>query len=403
MKQLKVTIWVLTAFLLGGCVNNTKSEEKAMMDMANTATQTTVYASETTIVSNELLQSILLSRQEILSYGNINQVQILSTDIRNELNAVIMTFCNAEGQTFAASAVIKNDQVLTMQVEEVGENSFFDYKITGTDEEQGDYILYSGIVRDSKVTNIDFIYGNNTVVNTKLSDEGGYCYLSLKKESNNQEIVKIQEKDIKGNIIYTASEATKMTAETTYIQQEDPIQSQAMNTISNYYELMYQAYLKKTVSEEMFMHCLDMNQVQNKNKITAMKKLNMNWDYFQTIYSSYNPVASPVSLHLEDIIKKENDSYEVIVQIIGGKLPADYSPEDYLVGMGSNMEQQEQIPPFVSLGQNIFQLRYQGDQLLIEKHTYDGQKNFEGLTTVEVIFDPVAYQQLLEQKRWGQK
>lgn len=31
------------------------------------------------------------------------------------------------------------------------------------------------------------------------------------------------------------------------------------------------------------------------------------------------------------------------------------------------------------------------------------KKNFEGLETVEVVFDPAAYQAVLEEKQWGLK
>lgn len=406
MKRLEVTIMTVMCFVLSGCVSNVNTETMPAAEISSEIVESTMYYSMTAteVISDDELQQILLSQEVIAGYGSIDQIQILATDTRRNLSAVVIAFRNTAGQEFFANAVIKNGQVLSIQAGEKEDNIFLNYRLIGADEEEGEYTLYSGIVRDNKITDISFVYENGTVVNTKLSEKGGYCYLLFKKEFNNQDIIKIQQKDQKGNIVYEIKEGEMEVEETTYEQKTDTAEVQAMQVITNYYQTMYQAYGQGSVSEEWFQNCLDMEQVQNKNKITAMKKLNMNWNYFRTIYPNYQPAASAVALHLETITKKESDSYEAVVQIKGGKGVADYSPEDYLVGLqqGDINQAQSEIPPFVSLGQNIFQLKYREDQLLIQKHTYDGQKYFEGLDTVEVPFDPQLYQELLEQKRWGQ-
>ena len=123
------------------------------------------------------------------------------------------------------------------------------------------------------------------------------------------------------------------------------------------------------------------------------------------MYPDYAPASSIIALHLESCLEQGDGNYKVVVQIKANAGPADYSPEDYLIGVEQmDMNQnQHTIPPFVSVGENTFILTDQGGNFLIQKHIYDGQKDFEGLETVEIVFDPAAYQAVLEEKGWGLK
>lgn len=406
MRGFELVLILSICLILSGCSFN---QNKSTADVSTTSTIGSS-ANDLTVAiqSNNSLINIICSRQDILGNIDINTAQILSTDSRIGLNAAIMSFINSEGKAALASAVIKNDQVINMQVSEIGDGAFLNYKTMGTDEEQGDFTLYSGVIRDDKVTNINFVYENGTVVNTKLQANGSYCYLFVKKEMNNSDIVKIQEMDDAGNIIYTVNEETRIEETTSYMTQADVQQQQteqAISVIADYYKMMYQAYYNGDVQESMFQNSLDMTQAQNKNKITAMRKLNMNWNYFRSLYPDYAPVGSIIALHLESCLEQEDGHYEVVVQIKGNAGPADYSPEDYLIGVEQAVDNQKQavVPPFVSLGKNTFILTNQEEKLLIQKHIYDGQKDFEGLETVEVDFDAAAYQAVLEEKQWGLK
>lgn len=406
MKEWEVVLILSICVMLGGCSFNRDESTGSVNTISNV--ESSVSNSTVAIQSNDSLINIICSRQDILGNIDINTAQILSTDSRSSLDAAIMSFVNPEGKAALASAVIKNNQVISIQVSEIGDGAFLNYKTTSTDEEQGDFTLYSGLIRDDKVTNINFVYENGTIVNTKLLNNGSYCYLLVKKEMNNNDIIKIQEMDDAGNIIYTVNEQEQVEETTSYIVEENLREEQteqAMAVIVDYYKMMYQAYYNREVQETMFENSLDMTQVQNKNKITAMRKLNMNWNYFRSLYPDYTPTSAVIALHLESCLEQEDGHYEVIVQIKEGAGVADYSPEDYLVGMEQAAANQGQsiIPPFVSLGKNTFILTNQDGRLLIQKHIYDGQKDFEGLETVEITFDASAYQAVLEEKQWGLK
>lgn len=406
MKEWEVVLILSICVMLGGCSFNRDESTGSVNTISNV--ESSVSNSTVAIQSNDSLINIICSRQDMLGNIDINTAQILSTDSRSSLDAAIMSFVNLEGKAALASAVIKNNQVISMQVSEIGDSAFLNYKTTSTDEEQGDFTLYSGVIRDDKVTNINFVYENGTIVNTKLLNNGSYCYLLVKKEMNNNDIVKIQQMDDAGNIIYTINEQEQVEETTSYIIEENLKEEQteqAMAVIVDYYKMMYQAYYDGEVQETMFENSLDMTQAQNKNKVTAMRKLNMNWNYFRSLYPEYTPTSAVIALHLESCLEQEDGYYEVIVQIKGGAGVADYSPEDYLVGMEQAAANQGQtiIPPFVSLGKNSFILTNQDGRLLIQKHIYDGQKDFEGLETVEIAFDASAYQAVLEEKQWGLK
>lgn len=406
MRKFGFVLILSICLILSGCFFH---QEK---DIGDIRTTSSVESSSsdwmTTLQSDNSLINIICSRQDVLGNIDINTAQILSTDSRIGLSAAIMKFTNPEGKEALASAVIKSDQVISIEVSEIGEEAFLNYKTMGSDEEQGDFTLYSGVVRDDKVTNINFIYENGTIVTTKLQKNGSYCYLVVKKEMNNSDIIKIQEMDDAGNIIYTVNEEIEIEETTSYMVKADVQQQQteqAMASIANYYKMMYQAYYNGDVQESMFANSLDMTQVQNKNKITAMRKLNMNWNYFRSLYPDYAPASSIIALHLESCLEQGDGNYKVVVQIKANAGPADYSPEDYLIGVEQmDMNQnQHTIPPFVSVGENTFILTDQGGNFLIQKHIYDGQKDFEGLETVEIVFDPAAYQAVLEEKGWGLK
>lgn len=410
MRRLKITFLLSICLLLAACGRGNAEDTKTVKEAVSG--QVAEKSLDITEVQNteERLIQVMVSYLESSGYINAHNHQILATDTKSGLDAVVMTFRDQTNRELIINAVLKQDQVMTSQTSDIGTDAFLDYRTIGTDTELGDYTLYSGIVRDNKVTNLNFVYDNGTIVNTKLSDQKGYCYLLLKKEVNNKDISRIQEMDENGNIIYEMKEDTKATEETTIVGVEKDgssnIETEAMTAIKGYYDFMYSAYEQGSVNEELFGTVLDMTQVQNKNKLTAMKKINMNWEYFRTMYPNYCPTASPVSLHLESLMKQDNGTYEVIIDIDGGKNVADYPPSDYLVGLKENTESMDvtefRFPPFVSLGENVFVLQDYSGHMLIQKHIYEGQEAFEGLDTVENIFDPVEYGAILQEERWGQ-
>ena len=173
MKKFGFVLILSICLILSGCSFH---QEKDTGDIRTTSSvESSSSAWMTTLQSDNSLINIICSRQDVLGNIDINTAQILSTDSRIGLSAAIMKFTNPEGKEALASAVIKSDQVISIEVSEIGEEAFLNYKTMGSDEEQGDFTLYSGVVRDDKVTNINFIYENGTIVTTKLQKNGSYC------------------------------------------------------------------------------------------------------------------------------------------------------------------------------------------------------------------------------------
>ncbi|WP_242844239.1 hypothetical protein [Caloranaerobacter azorensis] len=127
------------------------------------------------------------------------------------------------------------------------------------------------------------------------------------------------------------------------------------NTIESFYNTQYDAYLEMKYKD--ITPYLDMSKIQNQNKVIALKRLTIRRKYIdEKKYCYVEKRRFPLSFKYKSIDIKNNHA-KVILEI--------------------KIDRQQVYPPFIDSGENVFELKKDGDDWKIISHSYSGLKMFE--------------------------
>ena len=132
-------------------------------------------------------------------------------------------------------------------------------------------------------------------------------------------------------------------------------EKEVIDIIKSFYSVQYEAYSSFTYCDvEPF---LDMNKIQNKNKVIALKRLIIENKYLEDMkYCYIDKNIYPINF----IIKKIN-------------INGDFAQID----LELELEEERYYPEFISSGENLFVLKKMNGDWKIVNHDYAGFINFE--------------------------
>ncbi|EOC99282.1 hypothetical protein [Caldisalinibacter kiritimatiensis] len=129
------------------------------------------------------------------------------------------------------------------------------------------------------------------------------------------------------------------------------------DTIESFYNTQYDSYLEMKYKD--ITPYLDMSKIQNRNKVIALKTLAIRRKYIdEKGYGYVEKRRFPLTFNYKSIDIK-NDYAKVILEI--------------------NLDKQQAYPPFISSGENVFELKKYNNNWKIISHSYSGLKVFEVL------------------------
>ncbi|WP_069648851.1 hypothetical protein [Caloranaerobacter ferrireducens] len=127
------------------------------------------------------------------------------------------------------------------------------------------------------------------------------------------------------------------------------------NTIESFYNTQYDAYLEMEYKD--ITPYLDMTKIQNQNKVIALEALTVRRKYTdEKGYCYVEKRRFPLTFSYKTIDIK-SDCAKVILEI--------------------KIDRQQVYPPFITYGENIFELKKDGANWKITSHIYPGLNIFE--------------------------
>lgn len=127
------------------------------------------------------------------------------------------------------------------------------------------------------------------------------------------------------------------------------------NTIESFYNTQYKSYLEMEYKD--ITPYLDMTKIQNQNKVVALKALTIRRKYIdEKGYAYVEKKAFPLTFSYKTV-DINGESAKVIVKI--------------------EIDEHQAYPPFVSYGENTFELNKHEGSWKIVNHAYPGLSNFE--------------------------
>ncbi|MGI1692255.1 hypothetical protein [Thermoanaerobacter uzonensis] len=155
------------------------------------------------------------------------------------------------------------------------------------------------------------------------------------------------------------------------------------STIEGFYDTQYRAYLQMEYID--ITPYLDMSKIQNHNKVVALKTLVFRRKYMdEKKYCYIEKRRFPYEIHYKDI-EIDGDKARVVIDL--------------------EIKVKEAYPPFISYGENIFELEKQEGRWKITRHIYNewDLREYE-LYTDKKLPEP-DYEQIKEQidKEFGVK
>ena len=131
--------------------------------------------------------------------------------------------------------------------------------------------------------------------------------------------------------------------------------SQIKKTIESLYKAQYDAYL--TMEYKDITPYLDMDKVQNQNKVSALKKLTSRLKYMnEKAYGYVEKKRFPVAFNYEDITMNA-DNATVVLQL--------------------ELDNKQAYPPFICTGDNVYELKKYNGIWKITSHDYEEIKMYE--------------------------
>ena len=147
-------------------------------------------------------------------------------------------------------------------------------------------------------------------------------------------------------------------------------------TITEFYEALVRAYQGE--NSENVAQCMDMNEIQSQNVITALECISFSQQYMEKEYN----------------IVEEQEEYPYTIEF---RSTEPISDDEYKVVIFMDLEERRTYPPFISEEEQVFYLRNINNNWKIYRHDWSGIGIFEVYTDQIYEFDQEQRKAQLDQ------